>query len=446
VAIKAVIFDIGGVLAADVWEHLLLDDDGVAARYHLDKERIREIGEDLWKQFIHRPATDQENWERVEKEYWGAFIENSRLQVTVSDLIQLSDTFIRPVPGMAELLERLRSAGIDLAICSNNTEFWFRRQMDKLGLQRFFRPERVVLSCRLGVSKSSPRHEMFQSAVDALQIGKEACIFVDDREENIRCALEFGLAGIVFPSHSESGAACVEAVLDKMGVFTSIKESVLSHRGEQSMDPVNVLFKEYDTLRQEAITTITVRNAILGFGVPTVATLFVATAHILRGTQDRYTFLSSILLMVVVPLVAFGILALWWGEYVRMQRAGRFLARLEKRINVEVHRVSGKPGKPRRLLRWERSLKHMRLPYLAGIALLLLISASSIAAGMLAFDSSSWPGNGTKPVVVEILPWLGYIALGIHPILVVVLFIWMGEAQDRGARPNPIGSVTKTGA
>jgi HAD superfamily hydrolase (TIGR01509 family) len=219
VAIKGVIFDVGGVLAADVWEHLFLGEDGIAARYHLDKGRIRKIGEGLWEQFTHRPATDRDNWESLEKEYWAAFIERSGLQVWADDLIQLTDAFIRPVPGMRELLERLRSAGIGLAICSNNTEFWFRRQVDKLGLERFFSPERIVLSCHLGVSKSSPHHEMFQAAVDALRIGKEACLFVDDREENIRRAVEFGLTGILFPSHSDVGSRYLEAVLGKISVF-----------------------------------------------------------------------------------------------------------------------------------------------------------------------------------------------------------------------------------
>jgi HAD superfamily hydrolase (TIGR01509 family) len=122
---------------------------------------------------------------------------------------------------MAELIARLRVAGTDLAICSNNTEFWFARQMDKLGLRQFFSPEKVVLSCRLGVSKSSPPYEMLQAAVDSLRVGKEACVFVDDREDNIRSALEFGLTGILFPSHSDAGAKYLQAVLGKMRVFES---------------------------------------------------------------------------------------------------------------------------------------------------------------------------------------------------------------------------------
>ena len=218
--IRAAIFDIGGVLAYDVWEYLLLDEEnGIVSICNLNAEQVQKAGQDLWEKFAYRAAVGENGWKELEKEYWNLFIERFHLPMSANDFIQLTDKFIQPVEGMTQLLERLQSAGIDLAICSDNTEFWFKRQTDKLGLHRFFSPSKVILSSRIGVSKSSSRFEMFQAAISALRIEKDLCIFVDDREENIQQALQFGLAGIIFPSHSRCGTQYLKALLEKMGIF-----------------------------------------------------------------------------------------------------------------------------------------------------------------------------------------------------------------------------------
>ena len=43
--IDAVVFDLGDVLARDVWEHMFLDPDrGLAVRFGLDAHRMRKAG------------------------------------------------------------------------------------------------------------------------------------------------------------------------------------------------------------------------------------------------------------------------------------------------------------------------------------------------------------------------------------------------------------------
>lgn len=210
----------GGVLAHNVWERLLLNEEnGLVAICNLNVDQVQQVGQDLWEKFAYRAAVEEDDWKEFEKEYWNHFIERFHLSMSVNDLIQLTDRFIQPVEGMTQLLERLQSKGIDLAICSNNTEFWFKRQMDKLDLHRYFSSSKVILSSRIGVSKSSPSFEMFQAVINALGIDKEHCIFVDDKEENVQQALKYGIAGIIFPSHSKYGALYLNVLLKKMGVF-----------------------------------------------------------------------------------------------------------------------------------------------------------------------------------------------------------------------------------
>jgi HAD superfamily hydrolase (TIGR01509 family) len=223
--VKAVIFDVGGVLAYDVWETFLVGSEvGVASTLGLDAHEARKVGQELWHQFAYSPTQSEDGWRKLEKEYWDLFIERFHLSQSADYFVSLTDRFIRPVEGMTLLLESLRANGIKLAICSDNTEFWFRRQMDTLGLEKFFKPDYTIVSCRIGASKSSPGFEMFEAVVAALNIDKKDCVLIDDRSEAILQGVEFGLAGIIFPSHSPHGGRYLRALLAKMGLDFSDEE------------------------------------------------------------------------------------------------------------------------------------------------------------------------------------------------------------------------------
>ena len=201
---KGIIFDIGGVLAQDVWEHLLPDrPDGIAAHHNLNEDLVKKVGKLLWEAFAYTPETQRNDWRQLEKRYWKCFIEffwqqSPPAKVSVDGFIAMTNNFIQPIQGMVPVLERLQSQGHGLAICSNNNEFWVRRQMDKLRLHRFFSPEKTILSCRIGVAKSSPGFEMFHAAADSLGLAPSQCAFVDDRKGNVDRAKELGMQGLLF--------------------------------------------------------------------------------------------------------------------------------------------------------------------------------------------------------------------------------------------------------
>lgn len=201
--LEAFIFDIGGVLAEDVWEHLFLDPDrGISARFSLDRLEVERVGSMLWHSFAYLPETKENNWKQLEQLYWESFITYFRgdlpPKISTTDFIELTDDFIRPIKGMRPILEKLKSDRLGLAICSNNNEFWFKRQMTKLKLGRFFKPAKVVLSCRVGFSKSSPGLEMFKATVNAVAVPKHKCLLIDDRADNVERAREFGIQSLLF--------------------------------------------------------------------------------------------------------------------------------------------------------------------------------------------------------------------------------------------------------
>ena len=205
--IEAVIFDIGGVLAEDVWEHLLPSRNragGIRDKFGLDRDQVHKVGTLLWEAFAYTPERPRATWRELERRYWELFIrffwEKFPPQgASVDEFIDMTERYIKLVdPGMPALLESLQSRGVRLGVCSNNNEFWFRRQFESLKLFRYFSQSGIILSCRIGVSKSSPGYEMFDAAVRAMDTTQANCVFVDDRTDNIRLAKARGMKGIHF--------------------------------------------------------------------------------------------------------------------------------------------------------------------------------------------------------------------------------------------------------
>lgn len=99
------------------------------------------------------------------------------------------------------------------------------------------------------------------------------------------------------------------------------------------MKPIEILIKEYETLRQEILSTMNSRISILSFGLGTIGAIF--TASIAIYVTSNNIILPSLTLSLAIPFICNFVLFMWLGEYQRMQRAGQFLVGLEKRINDE---------------------------------------------------------------------------------------------------------------
>lgn len=70
--IRAVLLDIGGVLARDCWEHQYYDrEHGIIGRYpYLDPKHLTDVGKKLWEEFAYHPDVDG----TMEDTYWQRFI------------------------------------------------------------------------------------------------------------------------------------------------------------------------------------------------------------------------------------------------------------------------------------------------------------------------------------------------------------------------------------
>ena len=90
-----------------------------------------------------------------------------------------------------------------------------------------------------------------------------------------------------------------------------------------------VLLEEYKSIRAEVTTSIQAQISILAFGAATIGFSFAAAS---QTSNEKF---RDMFLLVLVPLVCYLILIVWFGEVVRMMRAGTFLMRLEKRLDED---------------------------------------------------------------------------------------------------------------
>jgi len=107
---QGVIFDIGGVLAHDVWEHLLYDpkEEGkpmsISVKYGISVQEIKDFGKELWGDYDRNDGDP----DTLENEYWIRIRDRftKLAHVSPDELCDMTEDFIRPVnkDGMRDLL------------------------------------------------------------------------------------------------------------------------------------------------------------------------------------------------------------------------------------------------------------------------------------------------------------------------------------------------------
>lgn len=115
----------------------------------------------------------------------------------------------RWLPGMEALVAELAAAGHALHALSNYP-VWFHAIEERLRLSRYL--SWSFVSCDTGVRK--PDRRAFTGAAEHLGVACEACLFVDDREENCAAARATGMEALRFTTAEE-----LRAELVRRGLF-----------------------------------------------------------------------------------------------------------------------------------------------------------------------------------------------------------------------------------
>ena len=159
------------------------------------------------------------------------------------------------------------------------------------------------------------------------------------------------------------------------------------------MKPVEVLLKEYETLRQEKATTLNHGYRLVCYGLVALA-LWGAGTFTITG-EEVYARLVRASLCYAMPFLASLILLLWSGQVDRLRRVSDYLVTLE----IDINDTLGKDA-----LVWENYIRHhrpLKYPDLAVVALLLGVMLGVPLLGQQVAGVALWPLSAHV-----LAPWL----------------------------------------
>ena len=199
--IKAILWDVGGVLLTNGWDHC--ERDELFRQFQLDRQAFEE-----------RHAEANDPWEKgliSADEYLNKTVFYEPRNFTQQD-------FLDAMKGQSQLLAhsairilaQLAASDI-LQMAALNNE---ARELNDYRIERFRLRDYIpcfLSSCYVGLRKPDPK--IFRLALDVLQRRPEEVIFIDDRESNASAASAVGMCGIHY-----QGPEALSSELTRLGV------------------------------------------------------------------------------------------------------------------------------------------------------------------------------------------------------------------------------------
>jgi putative hydrolase of the HAD superfamily len=202
VAIRAVISDFGGVLTTPLLNSFLAFQDQTGIPADALGRAMQRIAE---RDGAH-PLFQLERGKLAESE----FLDLMRAELAAElghepELHRFSEIYFEaldPNQPMIDLMRDLKARGYRMALLTNNVREWEPLWRAMLPVDEIF--ELVVDSAFVGVRKPEP--EIYELTLERLGggIGTDACLFVDDVEDNVATARELGMKVVHFRSNEQA--------------------------------------------------------------------------------------------------------------------------------------------------------------------------------------------------------------------------------------------------
>ena len=137
-----------------------------------------------------------------------------RSTIPVEDALRIL-TQIEPSADILNLVRTLRSAGLSVALATNQQAHRAHFMTTDLGYTKHF--DHLFYSCELGHSK--PSAEYFSSVLAEVMIDPAEALFIDDHEANVSAARECGLRSEVY--HLSEGVGRFHEILKGYGLSST---------------------------------------------------------------------------------------------------------------------------------------------------------------------------------------------------------------------------------
>ncbi len=179
---RVVLFDVGGVLLSNGWDTAARR--ACAAEANLD-----------WDDFQRRHALVAEAFETDAigiDEYLQRTVFHVDRPFDRTDFIRHMENQSEPFPESLKVLDELasRPGGPLLGVLNNESRHLNDYRLATFGLRDRFTV--FLSSCYLGLRK--PDERIYHTALDIVGVPPPACLFIDDRDLNLECARDLGMA------------------------------------------------------------------------------------------------------------------------------------------------------------------------------------------------------------------------------------------------------------
>jgi putative hydrolase of the HAD superfamily len=179
-AIRALFWDVGGVLLTNAWDHN--ERAKALDHFNLDAEEFHARHEMVVSSFERGKLTLDEYLDRTVFYGERAFTHEAFREFMFS--------LSRPFPENLAFAQSLANSGkYFMGTINNESRELNDYRLEKFGLRKIFRL--FVSSCFVGLRK--PERDIYRLALEITQIPGEECCFIDDRALNLECAKELGM-------------------------------------------------------------------------------------------------------------------------------------------------------------------------------------------------------------------------------------------------------------
>jgi putative hydrolase of the HAD superfamily len=182
-AIRALFWDVGGVLLTNAWDHT----ERAAALEHfgLDQQEFQVRHETVVSQFERGQVTLDEYLDRT--------VFYCSRPFTREAFREFMYSLSHPLPGVIDFAHGISASGkYMMGTINNESRELNLYRIEKYGLRNVFRF--FVSSCFVGLRK--PESEIYRLALETTQMQPEECCFIDDRAANLECPVKMGMHGI----------------------------------------------------------------------------------------------------------------------------------------------------------------------------------------------------------------------------------------------------------
>jgi beta-phosphoglucomutase len=187
--IEAIIFDMDGVLVDSEPHHVKIEkqqfnQNGISISDEEHQKFMGSTSENMWLEIASRYQLDRP----VEE-----LIEQNRTE-SIRYFNELSE--IQVMPGLVDLLEKLKVKNYPLAVASSSVPEIIDLILQKTGLRTYFQ---VVVSGQ-EAGKSKPEPDVFLLAAQKLKVNPKHCLVVEDSGNGIKAAQAAGMICVAYQS------------------------------------------------------------------------------------------------------------------------------------------------------------------------------------------------------------------------------------------------------